>query len=579
MASYLLSPQPGSNTSHLIKTPTALANVPIREALMLARQKTKKVFRFDPRVYGAKVLGKGAYGTVFLMRITDASSKGIQEGLAYGGGRIVGSMPRIGENVVVKISKQNRGGDEEFYRDNIRENLVHKRLAIDPCRPPNGARQKPVCVSKYVPKFYVSFIDGSPRKLESVTVMGLAGDMSLNKFVGSRKIPSDLYVDVERAICAMWLAGYLHGDLHRENIMIDTKTKRVHIIDFGFAMKMPPGFVDVLDRRISGMIARGDPRTLGDVWTDKPIDGKLRLLNYSNRVMKGRGFPWYNPDYKILRSLWNQVPKDARKKIPSERSVLWGVQTIAQGRQKTSRRTAIAQDRRRTSRRTVPLARSSSPMLRASAARTYRSSIPLTASPANVRDRVSASPMQKSKSPVFVQKSKSPTFVQKSKSPVFVQKSKSPVFVQKSKSPTFVQKSKSPTFVQKSKSPVFVQKSKSPTFVQKSKSPTFVQKSKSPVFAQKLPSPMQKRRSPYIPSALKPLTNSERAAVYGRRGQQNKIVEELQKRKTECGRRGLMYNPITKQCTQQIRQSFGSCREDCARIGKRCGPKGKCIKL
>ena len=42
--SYVLTPQPGSNTSHQIRTAEALANVPIREALELAKQKVKYIF-------------------------------------------------------------------------------------------------------------------------------------------------------------------------------------------------------------------------------------------------------------------------------------------------------------------------------------------------------------------------------------------------------------------------------------------------------------------------------------------------------------------------------------------------------
>ncbi|AGE50644.1 PBCV-specific basic adaptor domain-containing protein [Paramecium bursaria Chlorella virus CVA-1] len=527
--SYVLTPQPGSNTSHQIRTAEALANVPIREALELAKQKARKTFLFDPLKLGAKKIGGGVYGTAYLIKITPSVINGLQEGLAYGGGRIVTTMPRVGEQVVIKIARQSKNRDAEFYQENIRENIVHKRMSTAQCRPVPRA-SKPICVSKYVPPFKLSFIDGAPGRHESVTVMGLAGDMSLNKFVKGKSIPATFYVDVERAICSMWLDGYLHGDLHRENIMIDTRNNKVHIIDFGFALKMPPAFVDVLARRISNMVSRGKFQTLGDIWTEKPVDGKLRLINYSDRVMKGRGFPWYNPDYKILRSLWNQVPRNQRTQIPAARSALWGIPIIQEPvKQKTSKtirqRSATPQRKQK----------SSSPVLRASAAKTYMSSqiIPRTASPV---DR----PFQKSKSPVVRP-------FQKSKSPVVrpFQKSKSPV----------------DRPFQKSKSPV----------------DRPFQKSK------KLPSPskqMQKPRTPYIPTPMRSLSNAERAVVYGQGIRQDKIIANIQQRKMECRRRGLEYNPITKQCTmQQQKTAQGRCRIDCAAIGKRCGPRGKCVKL
>jgi serine/threonine protein kinase len=556
--SYKLSPQPASNTSHEITSATGLANVPIQEALSLAKQKAKKVFRFDPLRYGAKKLGGGAYGTAYLVQITPAVLAGLQEGLAYGGGRIVTSMPGVGERVVVKIATQGGKNDAAFYQENIRENIVHKRFSVDPCRPVPRA-QKPICVSKYVPKFYLSFIDGTPKKHESVTVMGLAGDMSLAKFIGSKKIPVDFYVDLERAICSMWLAGYLHGDLHRENIMIDTRTKRIQIIDFGFALKMPPGFIDVLSRRISNMISSGKFQTLGDVWTEKPVDGKLRLINYSDRVMKGRGFPWYNPDYKILRSLWNQVPRDMRKKIPAARSALWGIPIVAEQDRRAARpKTSRPKTMRQRSATPQRMQKSPSPVLRASAAKTYRSSQtsrPMTTSLGDKQAQMSKSP-----SPL-VQKSKSPSPFK----PVQKQKSPSPFKqMQKPKSPSpfkQMQKPKSPSPFKQ------MQKPKSPSPFKQ------MQKPKSPgLFARKY-------KSPHIPTPLRSLSDAERAAVYGRRSPQDKVLADIQQRKIECQRRGMMYNPITKSCTQQVRQGFGGCREDCARVGKRCGPRGKCVKL
>jgi translation initiation factor IF-3 len=63
--------------------------------------------------------------------------------------------------------------------------------------------------------------------------MDVAGNTDLNKYVKNKKIPVRMYVEIERAICCLWLAGYIHGDLHRENIMINTRTFQVKLIDFG----------------------------------------------------------------------------------------------------------------------------------------------------------------------------------------------------------------------------------------------------------------------------------------------------------------------------------------------------------
>jgi serine/threonine protein kinase len=536
MKSYVLSPQPGSNASHQITTKYSAQNEQIRGVAEASRRVASKQFRFDPVRYGAKKLGGGAYGTAYLMRVTQTSLAAINEGLKFGGGVVIQQIPREGASVVVKVAKQGKRSDKEFYIENVRENVVHRKLSGDSCSfvP---ASTKPICVSKYVPKFYVSFIAGSPKRLESVTVMDVAGDMSLDKFVKGKKIPVDFFVDVERAICSLWLSGYIHGDLHRENIMIDTRTKRIQIIDFGFAIKMPPAFVSVLSRRISNLIASGHQGSLGDVWLQKPVDKDLRLINYSNRVMKGRGFPWYNPDYKVLQSLFNQVPRDLRKNIPAARASAWGIQLQQVQRQPLLKKQSV----KRSFFKRPSFA--SSPVLRASAAKTYKSSGPV-------------------QNPVSPQKPRTVTPPQKLRTA-------SP---QKPRTVTPPQKPRTVTPPQKPRTVTPPQKPRTVTYPQKPRTVTYPQK---PRMASPRP------RSAFQGDArLRGLTNVERATVFGSKRSLPQVLDTLRMRKEECSRRGLSFNPITKQCSSgQQKQVFTGCRENCARIGKRCGPRGKCIKL
>ncbi|AGE59844.1 PBCV-specific basic adaptor domain-containing protein [Acanthocystis turfacea Chlorella virus TN603.4.2] len=554
MKSYVLSPRPengGSNAAHVIKTRSAIRNEQIRGVAEASRRAASKQFRFDPVRYGAKKLGGGAYGTAYLMRVTQTSLAAINEGLKFGGGVVIQQIPREGMSVVVKVAKQAKRSDKEFYIENVRENVVHRKLSGDSCSfvP---ASSKPICVSKYVPKFYLSFIAGSPKRLESVTIMDVAGDMSLDKFVRGKKIPVDFFVDVERAICSLWLSGYIHGDLHRENIMIDTRTKRIQIIDFGFAIKMPPAFVSVLSRRISNLIASGHQGSLGDVWLQKPVNKDLRLINYSNRVMKGRGFPWYNPDYKVLQSLFNQVPRDMRKNIPAARASAWGIQIKQIQRQPLLKKQSAKQ----------PLFKrpsfASSPVLRASAAKTYKTSGPVQ-NPISPR---TASP----------QKPRTATPPQKPRTATPPQKPRTATPPQKPRTATPPQKPRTATPPQKPRTATPPQKPRTATPPQKPRTATPPQK---PRTASPRP-----RSAFQVDARLRGLSNAERAAVLGSKRSLPQILDTLRVRKEECSRRGLSFNPITKQCTSgQQQQAFTGCRENCARIGKRCGPRGKCIKL
>jgi serine/threonine protein kinase len=489
------------------------------------------------------------------MRLTQSSLAAIGEGLKFGGGVVVQQIPKEGMSVVVKVAKQSGRSDKEFYMENVRENVVHRRLSADSCSFVPAA-SKPICVSKYVPKFYLSFIDGSPKKLESVTVMDVAGNVSLDKFVKGKKIPVDFYVDIERAICSLWLSGYIHGDLHRDNIMIDTNTQRIQIIDFGFAIKMPAGFVSVLSRRISNMIAQGHTGSLGDVWLKKPINDKLRLINYSNRVMKGRGFPWYNPDYKVLQSLFNQVPRDLRKNIPAARAAAWGIQLQQVPRQPLVKKQTVQKKQ-------TPFA--SSPLLRASAAKTYRSSKtvrrPLTASPPK--------PMSQQYRTVTPPQQKPRTVTPPQQKPRTVTPPQ-----QKPRTVTPPQQYRTVTPHQQYRTATPPQQYRTATPQQKSmsKQKSVFQKIRSSSPQIRTPSPMNRR--------LSGLSNAERAAVYGSKQRElPRALNALRQRKEACGRRGLAYNPITKQCIAGQQQIFTGCRQDCARIGKRCGPKGKCVKL
>ncbi|ABU44278.1 PBCV-specific basic adaptor domain-containing protein [Paramecium bursaria Chlorella virus NYs1] len=504
--SYALSPNPpGQAESHLISSSLRakpLANIPIEEARAASKLRVKQSgTMFNPVLFGAKKIGGGAYGTAYIVRLTPTTSQILLRFMTDGGGKIVKGAPPIGKDMIIKVVKQKRSiSDQEFFKDNVRENVVHRILSTS-----QG------CIAKHVPNFYMSFIIGSPRNHESITVMDVAGDTDLNRYVKNKKIPPKMYVEIERAICCLWLAGYIHGDLHRENIMINTRTFQVKLIDFGFATKLPPNFVSVLSRKINTMISRGYPNSLGDVWTNKPIDGKMRLVNYTNRVMAGRGYPWYNPDYKILRTLFNQVPRKLRSKIPTERSNVWGIKI-----EQTSKPQSKLQVRPKTQPQVRPKTQ-----------------------PQVVRPKTQ--PQVRPKTQPQVRPKTQPQIRPKTQPQI---------------------------------------RPKTQPQVRPKTQPQVRPKTQP-----QMPNPKIQKSSSIM---TKKLSDAERVAIYARRKKMsvNASIVNLERRKTECRRRGLTYNPIIRQCVSGSSVSGSSmqmktykCREDCARIGKQCGPKGRCVKL
>jgi len=245
--------------------------------------------------------------------------KDLKRGFNAGGVKVFESFPAIGSFVIVKVVKQKRGTkDKEFFEESARENTVHSKLATQQC-----SSSALACISNFVPEFYVSFVTRVKGYQECITLMGSAGKTTV---ATSRKtgVSAEFYARAEQAVCALWLAGYIHGDLHLENIMADDQGN-VKLIDFGFAAKMPESFVTFISQGVKQMIQSGSDKSLGDLWTEGKMNGTQTVVDYSNRLMKGRDYDWYNPDYKSLRRIYNDIPRGGTKLLPGIRSKLWGI--------------------------------------------------------------------------------------------------------------------------------------------------------------------------------------------------------------------------------------------------------------
>jgi serine/threonine protein kinase len=299
------------------KTPLRIETIP--DVQETARMKINRPgVGFDPTPYGERV-GGGVYGKIYRCRVTKNFMEDLKRGFNAGGVKVFESFPAIGSFVIVKVVAQKRKTTvKEFLEESAHENTVHSKLATQQC-----SSSALACISNFVPEFYVSFVTKLDKAHECITLMGSAGVTTI-KNARKAGVSAEFYARAEQAICALWLAGYIHGDLHLQNIMTDDKGN-VKLVDFGFAAKMPESFVTFISQGVKQMIQEGSDTSLGDLWTEGKMNGTQTVVDYSNRLMKGRDYDWYNPDYKSLRRIYNDIPSGGKRLLPGIRSKLWGI--------------------------------------------------------------------------------------------------------------------------------------------------------------------------------------------------------------------------------------------------------------
>ena len=283
-------------------------------------------------------IGQGAYGVAFRCQVNSPAVYNALELVRAASTFWVEYRPvKVGTQVVVKVTRDEsrsptggvgQGTLDEFALENIKEATLHKHL--DEARCLNLWGMAPLCVSKYVPDLYWAglVVNQATGRRCYVTVMGVAPGIPVGKFLsGKRSLDAETFLRIERAAAALWSQGVVHADLHKDNMMYDAATKKLTIIDFGFGVLLPPDYTAALRLQLNKAVRDG-VRSLGELWTSTAALG-IGIQNYVNRVQRGRGVPWYNPDGHAAMMLYKRLPPSERLKVAAMRRNLWGVKLTA----------------------------------------------------------------------------------------------------------------------------------------------------------------------------------------------------------------------------------------------------------
>lgn len=270
-----------------------------------------------------KMLGKGANGFVYQVDVGDAAARETLHKLIESLSNAThGSSLPLSGLVLIKINLPEKGAKWDHYvRQSVHESGVHKYLA-SPATCTKLHCGAVACTAEFVPQFHAAGAD--TRHGVYITVMELIRGMTLKKYIrhNNGKLSANTFVRIEKAVASMWMAGIAHADFHSANVLVTSKGV-VKIIDFGMSVMLPG------DRRAKVQsILRHVPQ-VGGTLANAAWYARNTMDNYVETVITKRynSLPFYNPDGKSLRHLYNQVPTAERSKIKALRQAIWGCGT------------------------------------------------------------------------------------------------------------------------------------------------------------------------------------------------------------------------------------------------------------
>ena len=177
----------------------------------------KKELVVNERVFGCVgplvLVSSGVYGKVFLLRV--------------GKNNYVAIKSDKWEDYRMSSARQRMSNASDIpWGTTLQNRAKHKSLF---------KKLSPTCQKYFVMPLNVR--DYCKRDTGQLHAMEYVDGQTLNRWLDGPVLPDQrakIIKQLQSALFCMWKAGYIHGDLHLNNVLV-TKKNMIKIIDFGFA--------------------------------------------------------------------------------------------------------------------------------------------------------------------------------------------------------------------------------------------------------------------------------------------------------------------------------------------------------
>ena len=230
-------------------------------------------------VFGSNVrfMTQGAFGHIYVLDTKNMRANvDVLRSSLWG---VVGELPaRLPTRICIKLTGKGSDSMETFVDSMRRECYFHGK--IQHCLPQN------------VPKLYFGGLHVPSGVF--FMILGLVPNAkALGEVINhSGKVPAHIADQVANIVTSLWKCGFAHNDMHLGNLLYDTVEKKVYLIDFGLAAKIPKKLHEQLVRAMKTL------RSPRNAWLS--VGNIRRTMNTVFVQRGGEMMTFYNPENRIL---------------------------------------------------------------------------------------------------------------------------------------------------------------------------------------------------------------------------------------------------------------------------------------